>query len=110
MLHGPLALVASLRIWQVLHSLAISSKLMGSLDLGDLASASQDGSTSRLILIPTPSTFSLREFFSVIDHPQFLNVYTFWGKTWGNCSGCTKFAQVFSLHCFALYGSCLHKK
>ena len=52
MLHGSLALVALLRVWQVLHSL-----LAASLDLGDLASASQDGSTSRLISTPTPSTF-----------------------------------------------------
>ena len=39
--------------------LAIGGKLMGSLDLGDLASSSQDGSISRLILTPTLSVFAL---------------------------------------------------
>ena len=50
---------------------AIGSKLMGSLDLEDLASASQDGSTSRLISTPTLSIFLFHELFSVINHPQF---------------------------------------
>ena len=50
---------------------AINSKLMDSLDLGDLASASQDGSASRLILTSTLSTFLFREFFSVINLPHF---------------------------------------
>ena len=39
---------------------AIGGKVMGSLDLGDLASASQDGNTSRLI-----STLTLHEHISV---------------------------------------------
>ena len=79
---------------------AISGKLLGSLDLEDLASASQDGSISRLISTPTPSMFSFREFFSVIDHPQFLNVYIWQGKT---LAGFIKFATTV-LHCILVSG------
>ena len=50
---------------------------MGSLDLGDLASASQDQSTSRLTLTPTSRTFSSYKF---LLSNRLSNVYIWWVK------------------------------